>query len=76
MTEPAVLPFESRSCLFDDGRLRDPWPRLQFPYTIPEAAVTTIVPLCWPLDMNAYILPCQLIKLLVDYTINFQNRAN
>jgi len=41
MTEPAVLPLQLRSCLFDSSLLRDRWPRLQFTHTSSEAAVTT-----------------------------------
>jgi hypothetical protein len=42
MTEPAVLPLQLRSSLFDSSLLRDRWPRLQFTHTSSEAAVTTV----------------------------------
>lgn len=40
MTEPAVLPFELRSYLFDSSHLRDRWPRLRCAYTGSKATVT------------------------------------
>jgi len=42
MTEPAVLPFELRSYLFDSSHLRDRWPRLRSADTGSKATVTIV----------------------------------
>jgi hypothetical protein len=42
MTEPAILPFELRSYLFDSSHLRDRWPRLRSADTGSKATVTIV----------------------------------